>query len=391
VLLKFCARFFQYAVSKFSKMHFINLLPVMIMLASCTFVGQAQVTAVTIHSPKLWLNSTANLVSPIHLQATAEDTETITGYVVYVDNVNVYRNFSPSANAWIILPPGYHTLYVKAWDSRSNRATATYRINVVGFAPPAPPGNAHHILNIDNSTWTVDNNPSVGGECNHGSVAPFTSGVDPNTSNLPSSDNFGQHFLLTSGCTYDDTLFYRKYGTGPSGLAGHTNFLWNFWFYIPTTTNSSNVQALEHDMFRALQLSDGVHEFMFGSQCNYVTNQWQLWLPWSGNLTWVNTGISPCRFSAGKWHHATYFLQRVTPSGYQEIPYSFSPASDRNTSLRYGTLTIDGHTRYLGGVAWSTIPNPVWSPVIGVQHQLDSAVAGAIIEEYTDEESLISW
>jgi hypothetical protein len=45
----------------------------------------------------------------------------------------------------------------------------------------------------------------------------------------------------------------------------------------------------------------------------------------------------------------------------------------------------------LGGVAWSTIPNPVWSPVIGVQHQLDSAMAGAIIEEYTDGESLISW
>ena len=78
----------------------------------------------------------------------------------------------------------------------------------------------------------------------------------------------------------------------------------------------------------------------------------------------------------------------MTTSGYQEIPNSFNPDSDRNLSLRYGTLTIDGQTKYLGGVAWSTKPG--WSPVIGVQHQLDSSVAGAIIE-YVDGESLISW
>lgn len=384
---KFCVRIFPCSYSKLSNSHFTNLLRVIILLASCSFLVQAQVTAVSVHSPSLWPNSTTNLVSPIHVVATAQDTATITGYVVYVDDINVYRNFSPSADAWIILPPGYHTLYVKAWDSHSDLASPTYRINVVGFAPPTPPWSASRILNIDNSTWTVDNDPSVGGDCHHGSIGWFPSSTDPNTNNLPSSDGNGQHLLLTGGCTYDDSLFYRKYSTS----AGHTNFLWNFWFYIPTRTNSSTVQALEHDMFQALQFGDGVHEFMFGSQCNYVTNQWQLWLPWGSTLGWINAGISPCRFSSGTWHHATYFVQRVTPSGYQEIPNSFSPSSDRNTSLRYGTLTIDGQTRYLGGVAWSTIPNPVWSPVIGVQHQLDSAVAGAIIEEYTDGESLISW
>jgi hypothetical protein len=363
----------------------------MIVLASCSFLVQAQVTAVSVHSPDLFPNGTANLVSPIHIEATAEDTETITGYVVYVDNVNVYRNFSPSVDAWITLPPGNHTLYVKAWDSHSNLATQTYYINVVGFAPPAPPGRAHRILNIDDSTWTVDNNPNVGGECNHGSIGSFPSASDPNTNNLPTRDGNGQHFLLASGCTYDDSLFFRKYPNNPTQYPSHTNFLWDFWFYIPTTTQSGTVQAFEHDMFRASQFGDGVHEFMFGSQCNYVTNQWQLWLPWGNTLAWVNAGVSPCRFSTGKWHHAIYFLQRVTPSGYQEIPKTFGSNTDRNTSLRYGTLTIDGQTRYLGGVAWSTIPNPAWSPVLGVQHQLDSALAGVIIEEYTDGESLTSW
>ena len=358
-------------------------------MLSSSVLALAEVSAVSIQSPNLLASGTTNLVSPIHLQATAEDTATVTGYVVYIDNVNVFRNFSPSVDAWIALPPGNHTLYVKAWDSHSNMATQTYQINVVAFAPPTPPVHAHRLLNIDNGTWTVDNDPGVGGQCNHGSIGMFSSNADPNTNNLPASDGKGQHFVLTSGCRYDDSLFYRKFSKDPSRYAGHTNFLWDFWFYIPNSTNSSTIQAMEHDMFQALQLSDGVHEFMFGSQCNYISNQWQLWLPSAGNLTWVNTGISPCRFSTGAWHHATYFLQRVTSSGYQEIPNNFSPATDLNSSLRFGTLTIDGQTVYLGGVAWSTKPG--WSPVLGVQHQLDSSVAGAIIEEYVDGESLTSW
>jgi hypothetical protein len=352
---------------------------------------QSEVTAVSIQSPNLNVGNTTNLVSPVHIQATAEDNASITGYVVYVDDTNVFRNFSPSMDAWIALPPGKHSLYVKAWDAHTNLASQTYAINIVEFAPPSPPVHAHRFLNIDRGTWTIDNDPAVGGECNHGSIAPFASNVDPNTNNLPASDGNGQHFVLTSGCAYDDTLFYRKYNQDPSRLASHTNFLWDFWFYIPTTTTASSIQAMEHDLFQAVPFSDGVHEFMFGSQCNYVTNQWQIWLPQGGNLTWVNAGVSPCTFSVGKWHHATYFLQRVTPNGYQEIPRKFDSTTDHNTSLRYGTLTIDGQTSYLGAVAWSTIPKPAWSTVLGVQHQLDSRISGVIIEEYVDGESLIAW
>lgn len=365
----------------------------MFLVSLCVWSGIAypQVKAVSLQSPRVSETGVKNLLSPIHLQATAEDDATVTGFVVYVDNKNVYRNFSQSVDTWIVIPPGYHTLHVKAWDSRSNLSTPVYEINVTGFTPPTPPAHAQRLLNIDNDPWTVDNSPGVGGDCNHGSLGPFASNSDPNTRNVPAGDGKGQHFILTSGCRYDDSLFYRKYGSDPSRFAGDTNFLWDFWFYIPTTTQLHTVQALEFDLFQAVELSDGVHEFMFGSQCNVVTNQWQLWLPKGNHLTWVDTGISPCRFSTGEWHHATYFLQRVTPNGYQEIPRRFTPSTDRNTSLRYGTLTIDGETVYLGGVAWSTIPYPAWSPVLGVQHQLDSAVAGVVIEQYTDRESLTSW
>jgi len=353
--------------------------------------ANATVTSVSLQSPRLSQAGVTNLFSPIHVEATADDTATVSGYAVYVDNQNVYQNFKPSVDAWIAIPRGYHTLYVKASDAAGNLNTATYEINITGFAPPVPPVRAHRFLNIDNATWTVDNNPDVGGSCNHGSFGAFSGTSDPNTQNAPAFDGAGKHFILTSGCTYDDSLFYWKYTSTSLNLAGDTNFLWDFWFYVPEATTWSTVQALEFDLFQAVQLSDGVHEFMFGSQCNYVTNQWQFWLPQGNGLNWTNSSISPCRFSTRQWHHATYFLQRVKPSGFQQIPKTFSSTSDKNTSLRFGTLTIDGQTEYLGGVAWSTIPSPAWSPVLGVQHQLDSVVAGAVIEEFTDRESLTSW
>lgn len=374
--------------SSHQKSHLLLALTVCMLLA---LPAPAAVKSISLQSPSLSVNQTTDLISPIHIEATAEDLSIVTGYVVYVDNQNVYRNFSPSLDAWITLPPGNHTLYVKAWDSQSHLATPTYHINIKGFAPPSPPVQARRIGNIDQATWTVDNNPDVGGDCNNGSIGAFASYSDPNTWNLPAFDGGGQHFILNSRCTYDDSLFYRKVDTNPTSVGGATNFLWDFWFYIPNTTKTSTVQALEFDMFQAVQMSDGVHEFMFGSQCNYISNQWQFWLPQHNYLTWVDSGISPCRFSTGTWHHATYFVQRVTPSGFQEIPNSFTPATDRNTSLRFGTLTIDGVTWYLGGVAWSTIPNPAWEPVLGVQHQLDSAAAGVTIREYVDRESLIYW
>lgn len=363
----------------------------MVFLAAFKLAAHADVTAIALQSPNLSSSGATNLTSPIHVQATAEDTSIITGYVVYVDGVNVFRNFGPSVDAWISLPAGAHALYLKAWDTGHSMATRSYRINVIGFAPPTPPVSAYRTVGIDGGTWTADNDPGVGGNCNHGSIGQFPSGADPNTDNLPGGDGLvGQHFVVASGCTYDDSLFYRKYAI-PAGGASHTNFLWDFWFYIPTTTKISSIQALEFDMFQALPFRDGVHEFMFGSQCNYVTNRWQLWLPHGTDLTWIDAGPSPCKTTTGMWHHVTYYLQRVMPSGYQEIPISFSSGADRNTSLRFVTLTLDGHTIGLGGVAWSTIPKPAWAPVVGVQHQLDSAVSGAILEEYANGESLTSW
>ena len=326
-------------------------------------VAHATVATVSVQSPGLSSGPTTNVTTPMHFVATAEGDLKITGYVVYVDGRNVYRNFAPSLDTWVVLPlGGTHSLYVTAWDSSENYlSSTTYSIYVAAAATPVAPITATRMANIDKPesfSWTVDNDNGVGGQCNHGSIGAFDHDYDPNTRNSPDFDGNGQHFVVRSQCTYDDSLFFWKNSKAPQ--ASHTNFLWDFWFYIPTSTQTGTVQALEFDFFQAVPLSDGVHEFMFGSQCNYATNQWQLWLPHNGGLTWVNADVAPCRFSTGTWHHATYFIQRVTASGYQEIPRVFGPNTDANSSLRFGTLSIDGVTAYLGQFAFSTIPVPAW-------------------------------
>jgi len=355
----------------------------------------ATVTAVSVPSPNLSPNNTTDLTSPVHFEATAESDLNVTGFVIYFDNQNVYQNYLPSLDAWVILPPsGMHSIYIKAWDSSGSfLSTPTYSVNVTGVAPPIPPAIATRFVDIQKPvrfSWDVDNDNGIGGQCNDGSIGTWANNSDPNTANAPNFDGNGQHFLVQSKCTYDDSLFFWKDSQNPQ--SSHTNFLWDFWIYIPTTTQNSYLEALEFDLFQAVRMSDGVHEFMFGSQCNYATNQWQFWLPQNGNLQWVNGGLSPCQFSTGQWHHATYFLQRVTTSGYQVIPAELDHFSDTNTDLRFGTLMIDGTAMYMGGLANSTIPTkPQWSPVLGIQHQLDSAMSGVTIEEYVDQESITSW
>ena len=352
---------------------------------------------VTVALPALSTTGTTAVTSPIHFQATAtpNSNASVTGYVIYVDNQNVYQNFSTSLDTWVVVSAGNHNVYIDAWDSTGAKFTApatqsNYAINVTGFTPVTPPANAVQISSIDQPAtgyWTVDNSGGAGGQCsNGGSIGSFASSSDPNTSDPPAS-GVGQHFVLNSQCQYDDTLFYWKDPTPPTNA--DTNFLWDFWFYIPTTTQTNTIQALEFDLFEALPMSNGVQEFMFGSQCNYASNQWQLWLSNNGNLTWTNAA-SPCQFSTGTWHHATYFMQRVTPTGYPIIPATLDSSTDTNTYLRFGTVTIDGVTTYFGDVANSTAQSS-WSPVLGVQHQLDSSASGITIDEYITQESVTMW
>jgi hypothetical protein len=72
--------------------------------------------AVTLNDPcARSIGTVATVIHPVDdqpyhsrpfFEATAESDLRITGYVIYVDGNNVYRNFSPSLDAWVVLPSG---------------------------------------------------------------------------------------------------------------------------------------------------------------------------------------------------------------------------------------------------------------------------------------------
>ena len=383
---------------------------------ACVFAaapGTAQTgpTSVYLETPAVSTTATVSVTSPVHFQATAESTSAITGYAIYVDGNEVYFNSLTTMDTWVVLSSGTHTVHVTAWDGGGYTTipsqTTNYNIDVTGFEPPTPPAAALKI-NVDTSySWAKQT--GAGGSCSTGTiVTPWTHSSDPNTANALDPRG-GQHFTESNTSFLgkeDNTLFAWKDTADTSNA--YTNFLWDFWFYIPTTTNKDYVQALESDMFFAVKVNDGnVHEFMFGSQCYYdgstQADYWDIAYPASDDWTATSDSCQPTRpesgtvqpFTPGIWHHATYFYQRVTPNGsspaYQHIVSSPTYSNDTNTEGLFGTLTIDGYTYYLGNIVSSSIPG--WSPVLGVQHQLDipGTETSTTIDEYVDAETVYTW
>ena len=180
------------------------LLPLTLVLWS-SLVAHANIVGVSVQSPQLSTQAATNVTTPVHFEATAESDLRISGFVIYVDGSNVYRNFSPSLDAWVVLRPGStHSVSITTWDSSGQQmSTATYSISITGVAPPVPPTRATRMANIDKPSsffWTVDNDNGVGGQCNHGSMGTFQQGSDPNTADSPDFDGNGQHFILKSQC-----------------------------------------------------------------------------------------------------------------------------------------------------------------------------------------------
>lgn len=380
-------------------------------------LAQSNPTSVYLQTPPLTTTATTNVTSPVHFQATAESASGITGYAIYVDNNLVYLNSLTTLDTWVVISSGTHNVHITAWSCGTCYLTipsqsGNYSIDVTGFAPPTPPASALE-RNVD-TTYSWAKQTGAGAPCDSGTiVTPWTSSSNPNTANAPDPTG-GQHFdQSNANCPSDEdnTLFAWK--DDPDASNALTNFLWDFWFYVPTTTNPNNIQALESDLFMAVKMEDGdVHEFMFGSQCYYDGtakgagyDTWEFAYPQSNE--WTDSPGYSCQptrpesstvqyFTEGEWHHATYYYQRVTPNGsspaYQNIVGSPSSSNDTNTEGLFGTLTIDGYTYYAGDVVQSSIPSPAWSPVLGVQHQLDMPPeVTATIDEYVNAEILHAW
>jgi hypothetical protein len=305
--------------------------------------------------------------SPVHFTAGATSAagNPITGFVVYVNNNNVYRNTLGTLDAWVVLDPGtYSNVYIRAWDSSGSFGTSlTFSITVSGTVIPTPPASAVVFNNLDDASgWGSCGDTGCAGGGSNATSFPLTQNVAS-----PSRDGGSAHIAIT-GPAWADALWWKKVGA----FSDKENFLWDWWFYLPASSTSA--QALEFDAFQFAPIGGTMTEFMFGTECNYALGVWDGWNQQTGH--WVHTSFPCAKFSTGTWHHATLFAQRV---------------GDNRDSIRYGSMTIDGTT-----TQWNlnepSAPTPAgWTANTGVQFQLDENSTGTSLEEWFDDVKLTIW
>ena len=293
----------------------IRLLIATLTLATASFAG------VTVSSPAA--GSTSG--SPVHFVASATSANPITAMRIYVDNISVYLISASKLDTYVTIAAGGHSVVVQAWDSTGAVFKTPLSLTVSGTAPsptptpsptpvafPAPPSTAVVKSNIDQMTGWASCTVCAGANAN-GPVATYSM-VENQAS--PSLDGASAKFSISGTTPYSDALWWKQLGAADTA----THLKYDVDFYI---TNPGVSQALEFDNNQ----SNGVHKFIYGTQCNIKGGHWDVWGNASGN--WLSTGIACSVPTAFVWHHLTWEFQRTS------------------TNVIFVGFTYDGVTHYV--------------------------------------------
>jgi len=237
------------------------------------------------------------------------------------------------------------------------------------FAQVTPPRNATVFQKLDDS-------PTGWGSCSDcagGATVAGTYWMAPYQT-TPSRDGDSTQFYI-SGPAYSNALWWNKLGPHNN----FSNFQTDFWVYFDSNTAVYG-QAFEFDTF---QFTKG-REFMFGTQCDYAVNLWEVWNQQSGR--WVQTSIPCPKFQTGVWYHITWQFHRGQ--------------KDRNMYYDYLSVeqyaadgkTIASSKSYALNLVYPSGPLPVgWDEDFGVQFQMDINGTGGTLTEWIDSVTLTAW
>ena len=183
----------------------------------------------------------------------------------------------------------------------------------------------------------------------------------------PSLFGSSTELFMSSTTGYSNVLYYNKLGANDTA----SHFTWDFW--VQVDSSSSAAQTFEFDTFQFLN----GRRYMFGTQCNYQSGQWQIWNEGGGK--WLNAGFACQKFTPNKWYHITWVFHRGTGTD-MKMYY------DSLTIQQYGSRTAT--TRNLR-VSEPSGPLPTgWGDNLGVQFQLDLGKNPGELHEWIDLVSL---
>lgn len=288
----------------------------------------------------------------------------------------------PSTGTWSVGDIIYNTSPssggIFAWVCTTAGTPGTWSPEYLNNGPlPTPPAGAIYLSNLQSSTgggygtWTQCNTNACSG-----SSADAT-GTNSVTFGITSPSLSGDAMEIEQACSncaspnnyVFNTLTYLHLGcltiSGGCNRSLNTNFLEDFYLYIPT--GNAGVQAWEYDP----DLFDGTNQYLASQQCTESSGMWSFWD--EANGAWRQSSY-PCPLynsgDLGEWHHyqiAGYFDQV-------------------NETYTYTSFVLDGQTVY-ANLGQSFGAAPVSGSDYNVQFQIGSSTGvgtGANIE-YIDE------
>jgi hypothetical protein len=282
---------------------------------------------------------------------------------IYVDNVSVYLISASKLDTSVAMASGTHNVVVQAWDSTGAVFKTPLTLTVNGTAPsptptpvpglPAPPAGAVTKSDIDQMTGWESCTVCAGANAN-GPVAIYSM-VENQAS--PSLDGRSAKFSISGSTPYSDALWWKQLGAVDTA----THLKYDVFFYI---TNPGVAQALEFDNNQ----SNGVHKFIYGTQCNIKGGHWDVWGNAAGN--WISTGIACSAPTAFQWHHLTWEFTRTS------------------TNVVFVGFTYDGVTHYVNR-SYPARNSSVHE--LNVAFQMDGDFAMHAYSTWLDKVSLTYW
>jgi hypothetical protein len=328
--------------------------------------GSSNGTWVNLSTPA---NGTS-LGSPVTVNANGGSANGISGWVVYVDERNVYQidNNSNSLSASVNIGSGSHTMYVRAWDRSNGQYGTSSRISFSVGGSTSSSSNDGGTVTAGSSTYDIQTLDGWG-DC---TVCAGAGGNGPSADysmwrwqSDPSLDGKSSKFIVWGGAPYSDVLWWKSLSSSIGNTTAMHHFIYDTYFMVD---NSNAVQSLEFDIN---QFVNG-HSLIFGTQCNVLDgNNWDVWD--NRNNQWVHTGVWCGAPVALQWHHVTVEVER---------------ASDGGDWLHYIAITLDGNKYYID--RWYP---PAWSGWTGVtvNFQMDTDYAGHGYSTWLDKLTLSYW
>lgn len=247
---------------------------------------------------------------------------------------------------------------------------------LTAFGQTTPPSNATVFTNLDDKP--SDDNPDGWGSCSSCAGGDAVAGVywSAPYQTVPSLDGDSTQFYL-SGAAWSDVLWWNKVGAHDN----FSHFQTDFWMMFGSDA-AGNAQALEFDTFQFVK----GREYMFGTQCDYAVNAWEVWNQKNGK--WMKTSIACGRFTPNVWSRFVWEFHRGTNKRDQNMHY------DLLTITQYAPdgVTVTSNHTYTVNLAYPSGPMPTgWSDDLGVQFQMDLAGVGGTMSEWADKVTLTAW